>query len=182
VYFKEQEDAYSASSISSAVQSYGGAGYVIEYGGKYYITVACYYSDKDAQSVCFNLLGRGLKCGVININVSGKKLTTSFAKNNKQKYEGNLNTLHSLSRICYEAANKLDEGEYSQSQAKGALEGVMDSLNGLLRSNEGNPFTSELNYLIAECEDVYYGFVLSRELRRLQIAITDCIVNINLNL
>jgi hypothetical protein len=181
VYFKEQDDAVSAASISSAVESLGGAGYILECDGKFYVTVACYYSEKDANTVCGNLQARNLKCGVLEKQVDGIKLVSAYAKNNKDLYKGNLNTLHSLSRLCYDIANNLDSGTYTQVQAKGALDGVISSLNGLLLSNSGNAFTPYLSSLVAVADDVYYDFVYSRDVRKLQIAIIDTIINVNFN-
>jgi hypothetical protein len=163
------------------VQNLGGAGYIVKCGDKYYITIACYYDEEDAQSVCENLKGKLYSCDVLEVEVKNLSVSGN-AKNNANKYSGNLTTLHSLSKICYLAANGIDSGEYDQTKAKGALDGVMRSLNGLLADNVSNPFTSELARLIAECEDVYYGgYVYSRDVRKVQVAITDCIANINLN-
>lgn len=180
IYYKSQDDAYSASSISSTVQSYGGAGYVVKNGDKYYITVACYYDLQDAQSVCENLLRRGLDCGVLEVETGGFTLSSDSAKSNAERYAGNLNTLDELSLLCYETANFLDTGGYDQVKARGALDGVLSAFNGLLRENSANCFTDEINYLIAEWNDVTYGYIYSRDVRKLQIAITDCIVNIRL--
>lgn len=180
VYYKIQQDANSASSISSTVQSYGGAGYIIKSGNNYYITIACYYSDPDAQIVCSNLQTKGLPCSVLKRSVESYALNSSNAEKNKEKYSGNLNTLNSLSRLCYETANAVDTGQCDQIKAKSVLADVKSTLSGLLRANSSNCFTAELSYLITECEDVSYGYVYSRDIRKLQIALIDCILNIKL--
>ena len=43
-----------------------------------------------------------------------------------------------------------------------------------------NCFSSEIANLCAECEDVSHGYVFSYDVRRLQIAIIDSLVNIRL--
>lgn len=180
VYYKIQYDAHSASSISSTVQSYGGAGYVICNDDKFYITVACYYSQADAQSVCANLKLRGLDCDVLTAEVRGYELTTRSAAVSSQTYLGNLNTLDSLSRLCYETANAIDGGTCDQNKAKSVLGDVLAALNGLLRDNPANCFTSEIRYLVTQCEDALFGYVYSRNVRALQAALIDCVLNIQL--
>jgi hypothetical protein len=74
----------------------------------------------------------------------------------------------------------MDGGEIEQTAVKKFLDDAKTTLQGLLRQNDDNCFTDELNYLIAECDDITFGYIYSRDVRRLQIAITDCILNIKL--
>lgn len=180
VYFREQDDAQSASSISSAVESYGGAGYVVEVNDKYYITVACYYTPSDAKKVCENLAERGLFCTTLAAKREKYKLTTAKARKNSQKYLKNLSNLQSLSKTLYSAANSLDNNTAGQDEVKAVLQFTHSTLKGLALENADNCFNSELNYLIAECKDASYGYIKSSSVRALQIAVVDCILNINL--
>ncbi|MGN0814614.1 MAG: hypothetical protein ACI4MH_05225 [Candidatus Coproplasma sp.] len=180
VCYREQDDAQSASSISSTVESLGGAGYIVEVDGRYYITVACYYTQSDAQSVCENLELRGLTCSTLAAERDRYSLTTARARDNSEKYLNNLSVLYNLSKTLYGAANSLDSGSAGQEQAKAILEFAKTTLCGLALENADNCFRSEIDYLIAECEDVSYGFIKSSSLRALQIAIADCVLNINL--
>lgn len=179
VCYDAPTDSQSASSMSSAVHSYGGAGYIIEYEGEYFVTVSCYYNDKDAQSVCRTLNLKGMECSVFEVKAGDYKLKGG-AKKNAEEYAGVLNTLLELSRVCYGLANSLDDGSCGQSGAKSVLEDVRTGLNSLARQNAANCFSSELKSLCAECDDVSYGYVFSYDVRRLQIAITDVIVNVKL--
>ena len=61
VCYDAPSDSFSASSMSSVVHSYGGAGYIVESDGKYYVTVSCYYTEKDALGVAKTLDHKGLK-------------------------------------------------------------------------------------------------------------------------
>ena len=65
VCYGSAKDSQSAASVSGVVHSYGGAGYIIENGGNYYVTVSCYYELSDAQEVADNLQSKGLKCSVV---------------------------------------------------------------------------------------------------------------------
>lgn len=179
VCYNTPTDAQSASSVSSVVRSYGGAGYIVRDGGNYYVTVSCYFTDRDAQSVTATLNKKGLGCSVVEVTAGDYEMRGS-SKRYREKYAGNLNTLLSLSRLCYELANSLDGGECSQSTAKSVLGDVRTGLDGLARANSANCFTKEIDALIAEYSDVCTGYILSCDVRRLQIAITDCIVNIKL--
>lgn len=180
VCYRITDNSVSASSLSSTVSSYGGAGYIISREENYYVTVSCYYERRDAETVCASLKKRELDCTVLEINTETYKLSGS-AKKNSQIYLGNLNTLNSLSVLAYECANGLDTGGFSQSKAKDVVTSIKTSLKGLLKSNESNCFTNGLNSLIAECEDKERGFLLSKDMRYLQIAIVDFIINVQLN-
>lgn len=179
VCYDSPSDAHSASSMSSVVHSYGGAGYLIEDGGKYYVTVSCYYDGRDAQTVCQTLNKKGLSCSVLKVSADSFKLS-SASKKYKEKYTANLNTLLTLSKMSYGLANSLDSGSYNQEGAKAVLSDVKTSLGGLLSNNAGNCFEEEIAALIAECDDVSHGYILAYDVRRLQIAICDCLVNIKL--
>ena len=179
VCYDSPRDAHSASSMSSVVQSYGGAGYIICSNQKYYVTVSCYYKETDAETVCNSLKNKGLACLVVKVERDEYKLK-STAKKNAEKYQGNLNTLLSISKICYDLANSLDSMTQNQNGAKAVLADVKTDLNSLLRLNGANCFASELSALVAECDDVSDGYILSRDVRRLQVAVCDCIININL--
>ena len=178
VCYDSPTDAHSASSMSSVVQSYGGAGYVIHSGNKYYVTVSCYYSDGDADKVAAQLKHKGLGCRTVKVTADNFRLGGS-ARGKRDLYEGNLTTLLSLSKMCYELSNSLDNG-CQQTAAKAVLSDVKDGLNALSRANKNNCFSREIEGLIAECGDVSHGYVLSRDTRRLQIALTDSIANINI--
>ncbi len=177
VCYSIEDNAVSAGSISDAVSSFGGAGYVLEYGGAYYVTVSCYYRKSDADKVCESLKRRELDCQVLKIETSEYHL--SFTSN-ANLYLGNLNTLQSLSRIAYDCANKLDTGEYGQNQAKTVVINIESGIKGLLNSNSDNCFTPYLRALTAICDDAKDGIIFSKHLRKLQIAMADAIINVKL--
>lgn len=181
VCYKTEDNAVSASSVSNAVSSYGGAGYILEYNGNFYVTVSCYYSGKDADSVSNSLKKKNLNCSVLKVETKEYPLNAGCSESVSKLYKGNLETLQSLSSIAYNCANALDTGEYGQSQAKSAISGIATSLKGLLNSNKDNCFSPHLRRLIAVCEDASGGIIYSKDLRKLQIAIADTIINIKLN-
>lgn len=180
VCYAMEDNSISAGSISSAVSAYGGAGYIIEHGGKYYITVSCYYEEKDAENVCRELKDRNLSCSVLKIETEEYRLKTSYAKKHAELYRGNLNTLNSLARLAYDCANALDTGAYNQSNAKSVIADIKSGLKSLLSANENKCFTIELKRLIAECDDAAGGIIYSKDLRKLQIATADTIIHIEL--
>lgn len=179
VCYKTEDNAVSASSISGAVSSYGGAGYILEYGGSFYVTVACYYDGNEADTVCNSLKRRDLYCEVVEISTDEYAVANASDANNKL-YLGNLNTLQSLTTLAYNCANALDTGEYGQTHAKNVIGDIKSALNGLLNANPDNCFSGEIKRLIAECDDVGEGYVYSKDLRRLQIAIADTVINVKL--
>lgn len=172
-------DALSVASVSGLVHSYGGAGYIVKCGGKSYVTIACYYTETDAVTICNSLNKKGLQCSVVEVSAEDRRVSGGAAKNSA-KYEGNLDTLLSVSKICYGLANALDRYEVGQAGAKSLLAEVEKSIDGLISANAGNCFAEELDALKAECADVSYGYVFAYDVRRLQIAICDSIVNVNI--
>lgn len=179
VCYRTEDNAVSASSISGAVSNYGGAGYILEYNDAFFVTVACYYDDKDAKTVCESLKKRDMECEVVKISTDEYSVAGNSSANNKL-YLGNLNTLQSLTTLAYNCANAIDTGEYGQTQAKSVIADIRNTLKGLLTANADNCFSGEIRRLIAECDNVSEGYVYSKDLRRLQIAITDSIINIKL--
>lgn len=180
VCYRAPENSVSAGSLSETAASYGGAGYILYHGGDYYVTVSCYYSQNDADTVCASLKRRDLDCSVLKIETEKYKLSNS-AKKRAKLYEGNLNTMNSLSYLAYECANGLDTGEYNQSKAKSVINDLKSGLNGLLNANANNCFTGDLKALIDECDDKKDGYIYSKDMRYLQIAIADVIINATLS-
>lgn len=180
VYYRMSDNAVSASSLSDAVSSYGGAGYTFNHNKNYYVTFSCYYRDEEAQAVCSNLKKRDLECSVLKVEIKEYKLQNRNAKNNQKLYLGNLETMYSLSTLAYECANGLDTGDYSQAKAKLILSSIADTLNGLLKANENNCFTLNIKSLIDECERAGSGYLLSKNMRYVQIALTDKILHAEL--
>lgn len=175
-----KDNALSAATLSGTVASYGGAGYVLEYGGAYYVTVSCYYTERDADTVCASLNRRELDCVVVTAERDDYPFRSFAARGNAELYAGNLNTLQSLSLLAYECANGLDTGSYTQAAAKAVIADVESGLNGLKNANGGNCFAGEIERLLAECSAAADGYVYSKNMRRLQIAVVDCILNIEL--
>lgn len=180
VCYRLADNAVSASSLSDTVSSYGGAGYILNYDNCYYVTVSCYYTEGDAQSVCDSLKRRELDCTVINAKTSDYRLKSRYARTNATLYLGNLNTLNSLSVLAYDCANALDRGEYDQAKAKSVVAAIENGICGLLKSNPSNCFTEILTNLSAECRDKQSGYLHSKDMRYLQIAILDSIISAQL--
>lgn len=180
VCYSVEDNAVSASSVSGAVSNYGGAGYILEIDGAYYVTVACYYTQNDAQTVCASLKKRDLDCEVLAVETEEYRLQSFGAKQYAALYRGNLNTLYTLSTLAYDCANALDTGEYTQSMAASVTDSILSALNGLYTANADNCFSSELRRLIAACRDAGSGYIYSKDLRRLQIAVADTVIHIAL--
>lgn len=177
VCYDSPNDSTSASSVSSLVHSYGGAGYTVMADGCYYVVVSCYYDEKDAQSVCKTLSAKGLNCSVKKVEAGDYQLDQN-QKDLTQKYTDNLNTMLSISRMCYELANGIDGYSCGQDKAKGVLSSIRISLEGLACSNYGNCFYDEICNLISECDDAVEGYIFSCDVRRLQVAVCDSITNV----
>lgn len=179
VCYAVKDNAVSAGAVSSTVSDYGGAGYVLEYNGGYYVTVACYYSENEADRVRQNLIYRGLECSVLKVETDEYHTDCLAARGNEKLYTGNLNTIYSLSKLCYGCANGLDSGECNQQSARAILNNVKDTLKGLNAANAENCFTGEIKRLAAEC-DAVGDYIYSRDMRKLQAACADTVINIKI--
>lgn len=169
----------STASISELVHSYGGAGYIARVEGENYVVVSCYYLQSDADNVCNNLKAKGLNCSVICAKLPKRTLPYGARKNAKL-YENTFNILFDFSKTCYNLANSIDQLKVGQEEAKILLKELGVVLHGVLKLNEQTCFKEELNYLIAEHDDISYGYIFSYGVRRLQIAVCDAIVNANI--
>ena len=180
VYCYEAGGEDEADSLADAVRSFGGAGYSLSYGGKYYIAASCYYSEISALSVCESLNRRGLSCGLLTAERESYSLTTSFARTNSQSLKGAINSLYGFGKVLYECAAALDTGG-SQSDAKSAVKDAQSVISALLRSDSLACFSPYLNYIYALCDDIVYGgYVYSRDVRYVQIASADCLLKVTL--
>ena len=178
VCYKSADDAHSASSISSTVQSYGGAGYIIKLGSNYHVAVACYYSREDVESVMLSLADDGLSCQVIEAYAGGYDIPRRLS-GQKSNISGALATLSQLGSLFYETANGLDGGTLTNAAAVSVLGNARAVLNAAMSENEGNALYSEINYLLALVDDLDPAYVYAREVRALQIAVCDCLLNVN---
>lgn len=175
-----RDNSLSADALSGSTENAGGAGYILEYGGNFYVTVAMYYGENDAEKIKNSLKKRGMDCTVLKVTTGEYPIKSHLSKSDINLYEGNLNTLYSLSRMCYECANGVDSGQINQNGAQSVLVDVQNSIKRLQTLNKNNCFAAELKRLAAECESVKDGYVLSKNLRKLQIAIADTLINIEL--
>ena len=181
VCYRVTDNVISAGSLSGTDSSYGGAGYNLSYDGNYYVIMSCYYQKNDAETVCSSLKKRDLDCTVLEIKTDEYRLKSYSAKRNEELYLGNLNTLHTLSMLAYECANGLDTGSYTQQQAKSVAYDIKSGLKGLLSANSGNCFMHGLNTVLNCCEEREKGYIYSKDMRYMQAAVIDLIVNVKLN-
>ena len=180
VYCYEADGEDEAESLAGAVRAYGGAGYSLSYGGKYYIAASCYYSETAALSVCESLNRRGLSCGVLTAERESYSLTTTSAVSNSQSLKGAIDSLYGFGKVLYECAAALDTGG-SQSDAKSVIRSVRSVISALLRTDSCACFSPYLNYIYSLCDDLVYGsYVYSRDVRYVQIAAADCLLKVTL--
>ncbi len=180
VYQYTADNAVSASSLSTATEGYGGAGYILSYGNKFYITVACYYDETSANSVSFNLKSCGMECDVLAVSVCEKPISRANSAQSKL-FNGNITTLEQLGKIAYSCANSLDKEEITQSGAHDTLNTIRSGLSGLYSANADNCFSDELSNLLIICDDILGGdYVYSKSARKLQIAIIDSIIKVGM--
>lgn len=180
VCYTVNDNAVSADSISSAVSNYGGAGYILEYNNAFYVTISCYYNERDAITVCNNLKRMQPNCLVLEVLKEDYAITSFSARSKENLYLGNLNTLLSLSTLAYDCSNSMDKGEFGQNEARLVLNDIENNIKGLLTSNPDNCFSLPLRSVLGECGQAAQGIIYSKNLRKIQIAIADILINLKL--
>lgn len=178
VCYKSADEAHSAASVSSTVQSYGGAGYIVKLEDSYYVTVACYYDRADADKVCSSMTEEGLACSVVEAYAGGYDLPRALY-GKAEELSGALNTLYGVGTIFYQTANAIDSGTASYDAVLSVLSDARGTLEKVAQDNVDNALGGEAEYLVALADDLSGDRILSRELRALQIAVCDCIINLN---
>lgn len=177
VCYENPDDALSASTISSTVQSFGGAGYIVKIGEGYRVVVACYYSKEDAEKVIGNLSEEGRPVTLVEAYIGGYDFPYAL-KGEMNGIAGALAKLNELGAIYYSLANALDGGTLSPQAAEGVLAENLSVLRELKATMSSNALGEEIAYLVALAEEVSAP-VAGREARALQVAVCDAILNVN---
>ncbi len=177
VCYKSADDAHSAGSVSSTVQSYGGAGYIVRYGNEYFVVVACYYDMRDAEEVRLSLKQYELDCRVVEAYAGGYALPVRLSARGGD-IEGWLRTLDETGRIFYNAANAADGGNMAGGAAASVLSDARMTLCAVMEGNADNALGDEAGYIIALIDDLDASSVSAREFRVLQAAVCDCLINL----
>ena len=177
VCYKSADDAHSAGSVSSTVQSYGGAGYIVRYGNEYFVVVACYYDMRDAEEVRLSLKQYELDCRVVEAYAGGYALPVRLSARGGD-IEGCLRTLDETGRIFYNAANAADGGNMAGGAAASVLSDARMTLCAVMEGNADNALGDEAGYIIALIDDLDASSVSAREFRVLQAAVCDCLINL----
>lgn len=166
-------DCDEATSAAVAANTYlsGGAGYLIETGGKQTVAVACYYSEVSAQSVQRTMESKGVETRVVKYKTDDFTLNGNSASQ-KKHVVSNAETADACAKILYDAANGLERTDISQDEARAALRGVVSSVRGLREGNTAECF-SLWNTMLSSVErrgtETASGIIFAKDLRYLQI-------------
>lgn len=178
ILVRDCEDSTAAAVVGSTYLS-GGAGYLIESGGKQCVVIACYYSETSAQSVRRTMEGKGIETRI------EKRVPHDFTLNGnnssyKERIISNAETVDTCAKILYDTANGLERTSVSQEEARAAVRGVVSSLHGLQEGNSGKCF-SEWNtaLLLAERRgiEIANGILFAKDLRYLQVQLCMNLTN-----
>lgn len=177
VCYKSADDAHTAASVSSVVQSHGGAGYIVKTGDDYRVAAGCYYSAEDARKVCSALSDSGLACDAVEAGVDGYDLPRDLAPH-ADAVLGAIRTLDQLGRIFYGAANGLDGGTMTADAALSLIADARSAAAAVAAGQRENALGEEAAYLVALMDDIGSARVTAREVRALQVAVCDAVLNV----
>lgn len=181
-YYFLVRDCEETTASAVAGQSYlaGGAGYVLQTGGKSAVVLACYFRITDAERVMHSMSEKGETVRVLTLSAEEFTLTGKRAAL-KRQVEGNLETAETCARILFDAANGLERARLSQEEARAAVRGVVKSLKGL-RSGNGEDFplwNAELAAAERRGEELAEGILFAKDLRYLQTQLLLSVVHAN---
>lgn len=162
-YYGLQMGSYSsatgAESAALVLKQRGGAGYVIEVGGVFYVTAASYTKKADAESVAKALSGAGETCAVLELKIrAGRvKLNTGGKP---------LAAVYNAMQFFYDAAEDLERIGFSVDK------GELDAAGAVAQAAA---LTARLNKIIAavqaEGKDIGFEAKLTSSLQAVAVAL-----------
>jgi hypothetical protein len=174
-YFLAEEAGESVSVFAQSVYNSGGAGYPYEADGKSYSVLAAYNALEEAQTVADTMAAKGRETTVLPVTVGTFYFTTRALAAEAEETEGVVTTVLQCADVLYSAANKLETGEYAQTEGRACIEGISLALNGL--REEGS--AGELLVCGREkCAEIASGVVYAKDLRYLQIELIGGIIDL----
>ncbi|MDE6058644.1 MAG: hypothetical protein K2G44_01220 [Clostridia bacterium] len=175
---RDCEDSTAAAIIGNTYLS-GGAGYLIETGGKQSVVIACYYSEVSAESVRRSMEGKGIETHIVKRAPSDFTLSGN-SSSYKERIIENAETADTCAKILYDTANNLERTAISQEEARAAVRGVVSSLHGLQEGNTDRCFSQwNTALLLAERKgiEIANGIIFAKDLRYLQVQLCISISN-----
>ncbi len=145
----------------------GGAGYLLESEGL--VVLAGYYRKEDATYLQGTMSEKGVEVSVLTRSLG----SFSAEHGMREKIEGNLTTLDSVSRLLFDAANGLERGG-AQEEAHAAVRGAADALDGLIGKNSDGTFSLwnvELLRARRRAKEADAGLIFAKDLRYMQVAL-----------
>lgn len=160
-----------ASAVSGQVYLSGGAGYLWESGGESAVVLSCYFKITDGERVREMMREKGVETRLLALKTEDFRLDGEKAKFRESVGE-NVETVETCAKILYETANGLERTNTSQSEARAAVKGVVNSLKGLRQSN-ADDFFALWNHRLQEAQrrgtEIAEGIAFAKDLRYLQI-------------
>ncbi len=176
---RDCEDSTATAIIGNTYLS-GGAGYLIETGGRQSVVIACYYSEVSARSVQRTMEEKGIETRIEKYRPRDFTLNGNSSEC-KDKIISNANTADTCAKILYDTANALERTQISQEEARAAVRGVVSSLKGLYEGNEESCF-AQWNTALLRAErrgkEITSGIIFAKDLRYLQVQLCFSISNI----
>lgn len=160
-----------AVSVSTQVYLAGGAGYLIETGGKNCVVLSGYKKERDAQFVQRVMEQKDVVTQIIAAECGDFVLAGGDAAY-AERIKENAATLDSNIWLLYDIANGLERSEISQETARAGVRGVVSSVGGLRQNNEGGIFDRWNSVLLAaerKGREIASGIIFAKDVRYLQV-------------
>lgn len=169
--------AETAAVLAQSEYTDGGAGYTFQYGGEYYVGLAAYNTEREARLVQDTLKNRGRDTQIVSLTVDTFYFTDRKEIEAYENTHGFVTTVLQCVDLLYAAANGLDEGAFTQSEARGVLKEISGVIS---RAGEGG--VADVAALsragVEKCAEITDGVIYAKDVRYLQLQLSEGVYNL----
>lgn len=155
----------------------GGAGYSFLHDGTYYVALASYRTENEANNVRASLKQKGRQTKILPLTVDSFYFTTRAQKEEKQNIEDCVNTLLQCVDLLYNTANGVDTAQYTQEDSR-AIVAELKTVLGALREKDTLRTEEILVSAINQCRGIISGTVYAKDIRYLQLFLSEKIYDL----
>lgn len=125
----EFDDYSSASLLSQTILKQGGAGFIEQNNGKYYVLLSCYEQQTDAENVILNLSNSGIDATMYVITLKGMSLNWQLNTSQFVVLKKSINLFYDCYKFLYDLSLQFDNQSLTKSNALECLDEQMEHIN-----------------------------------------------------
>lgn len=169
--------AETAAVVAKSEYSDGGAGYTFVHDGQDYVALAGYNTEREAQIVSDSLKTRGRETEIVSLTVDTFYFTD---RKEVEAFEGVYGFVHTVLQcidLLYETANELDEGGFTQEEARRVLKEICGVI---AQAGEGGVtrVTELTRASVNKCTEIVNGVIYAKDVRYTQLLLSEGIYDL----